>query len=67
LQQLEIEREGYPPVVTKRFKLIDMGAMFGNWNWSAVDVGNVHVAYALPDHLAAKLTLAKLAPPNCCG
>jgi hypothetical protein len=62
LQQLEIERDGYPPVITKRFKLIDMGLMFGNGNWSVANIGNVPAAYALPDHLAAKLTLATLAP-----
>jgi hypothetical protein len=62
LQRLEIKREGYPPVVTKRFKLVDMGQMFGNFSWTAPAVSAVHPAYALPPHLAAKLTLAKLAP-----
>lgn len=62
LQRLEIRREGYPPVVTKRFKLIDMGQMFGNFAWTEASVGGIHTSYVLPDHLAAKLTLAKLAP-----
>ncbi len=62
LQRLEIRREGYPPVMTKRFKLIDMGQMFGDCAWTAGSVNPVHTAYVLPNHLAAKLTFQKLAP-----
>jgi hypothetical protein len=59
---LEIRREGYPPVTTKRFKLIDMGQMFGNFNWTAASAGAPHASYTLPAHLAATLTRAKLQP-----
>ena len=61
LQRLEIRREGYPPAMTKRFKLVDMGQMFGGAAWTAASVSAVPPAYALPGHLAAKLTLEKLA------
>jgi len=62
LQRLEIRREGYPPMTTKRFKLVDMGQMFGNFNWDAATAGAPHTTYTLPAHLAATLTRAQLAP-----
>lgn len=62
LQRLEIKRDGYPPTTTKRFKLIDMGQMFGHFSWTAATAGAAHTAYKLPTHLAGALTLAKLQP-----
>jgi hypothetical protein len=61
LQRLEYEERGVPKK-TKRFKLIDMGQMFGNFSWTAAHVANVHLTYQLPAHLAAILTKANLAP-----
>lgn len=46
---------------TKHFRLIDMGQMFGDFSWSAASVAAVHRSYHMPDHLAAQLSLAKLA------
>ena len=60
LQRIELEEHGVIRK-TKRFKLIDMGQMFGNFNWTAASVANVHIAYQLPPHLAADLTKANLA------
>ena len=62
LQELEVRREGFPPTARKRFRLVDMGQMFGNFEWNADTVKVVHDRYKLPPHLAEKLTLEKLAP-----
>jgi hypothetical protein len=59
LQRLEYEEHGVPKK-TKRFRLIDMGQMFGNFNWTAANLANVHTLYQLPPHLAAHLTKANL-------
>ncbi len=47
---------------TKRFQLIDMGQMFGDFNWRAETLAPIPGAYKLPTHLAANLTLAQLTP-----
>jgi hypothetical protein len=60
LQRLEYEEHGVAKT-TKRFKLIDMGQMFGNFAWTAASVATPHLAYQLPTHLAAHLTKANLA------
>ncbi len=57
LQQLEIGG-----VKTKRFKLVDMGFMFGKPNWSKASLATVHDQYKIPTHLAEKLTLQNLKP-----
>ena len=57
LQQVEIAG-----TTTKRFKLVDMGFMFGSPSWSAPDVGKVHTSYVIPRHLASQLSLTKLKP-----
>lgn len=57
LQQMEVAG-----TITKLFKLVDMGFMFGTPNWSAPGVGNVHTSYRIPLHLAAQLSMAKLTP-----
>lgn len=57
LQQLEIGG-----VKTKRFKLVDMGFMFGNAAWTRANIANVHEQYKIPTHLAEKLTMKKLEP-----
>jgi len=36
--------------------------MFGNFNWTAATIANVHTTYKLPPHLVAHLTKANLAP-----
>jgi hypothetical protein len=46
----------------KRFRLIDMGQMFGDFNWRADTVSSAPPSYKLPSHLAVRLTLAQLAP-----
>jgi hypothetical protein len=61
LQRLEYEEHGVLKK-TKRFKLIDMGQMFGDWNWSAASVAAVHTSYQLPIHLVPHLTIASLQP-----
>jgi hypothetical protein len=61
LQRLECEEQGVIKR-TKRFKLIDMGQMFGNFSWTAESVANVHATYQLPAHLAARLTRETLLP-----
>jgi hypothetical protein len=61
LQRLEYEEAGVPRK-TKHFKLIDMGQMFGNSNWSVSTVANVHTAYQLPTHLVSQLTKTNLTP-----
>jgi hypothetical protein len=61
LQRLEYEEHGVIKK-TKRFKLIDMGQMFGNFSWTSANVANVHVTYQLPVHLVDHLTKANLAP-----
>jgi hypothetical protein len=60
LQRLEYEEHGVIRK-TKRFKLIDMGQMFGNFSWTATTVARAHHTYQLPTHLAAHLTRANLA------
>jgi hypothetical protein len=60
LQRLEREENGVIKK-TKRFKLIDMGQMFGDFNWTAANVAQVHVNYVLPPHLANHLSKASLA------
>jgi hypothetical protein len=60
LQRLEREESGVIKK-TKRFRLIDMGQMFGDFNWSAGSVAKVHTSYKLPGHLANHLTKATLA------
>ena len=57
LQQLEIGG-----VKTKRFKLVDMGFMFGSPNWTKTSISSVHDQYKIPTHLAQKVTLEKLEP-----
>ena len=57
LQQMEVGGR-----ITKHFKLVDMGFMFGTPNWSEADARNVHTSYAIPSHLAAQLDMAKLGP-----
>jgi hypothetical protein len=61
LQRVEYEDNGVVKK-TKHFKLIDMGQMFGNFNWTAATVATVHSTYQLPVHLAALLTKPKLEP-----
>jgi hypothetical protein len=61
LQRIEIEEHGVVKK-TKRFKLIDMGQMFGNFSWTAGSVANVHTTYQLPGHMIPHLSKAKLAP-----
>jgi hypothetical protein len=60
LQRLEYEENGVIKK-TKRFKLIDMGQMFGDFNWTAGSITNVHTTYKLPAHLVGHLTKANLA------
>lgn len=62
LQRLELRQHGSPPRLTKYFRLIDMGQMFGNWNWDAATVVTPPNKYRLPSHLADKLTWEKLGP-----
>ncbi len=62
LQRLEIKQEGFPPKETKNFKMIDMGAMYANRNWTASNVATVHDRYKIPTHIAEKLTAEKLQP-----
>ena len=57
LQQLEIAG-----VKTKRFKLVDMGYMFGSPGWTKASITNVHDQYKIPIHLAEKLSFEKLKP-----
>lgn len=45
---------------SKRFLLVDMGQMFGNWAWAAGSVETPHPHYKLPAHLAAKLRVNEL-------
>jgi hypothetical protein len=61
LHRVELEESGVIKK-TKRFKLIDMGQMYGNCNWTALTVATVHKAYQLPTHLVPHLTKANLAP-----
>src|ERR1700688_4946751 len=46
----------------KRFKLIDMGKMFQNFAWTGQTLVNLEMEYALPKHLADRVTLASLQP-----
>jgi hypothetical protein len=57
LQQLELGG-----VKTKRFKLVDMGFMFGSPDWTRTSIAKVHEQYKIPTHLAGKLTFEKLKP-----
>jgi hypothetical protein len=57
LHQLEISG-----VRAKRFKLVDMGFMFGSPGWTNVSIAKVHNQYKIPTHLAQKLSLDKLKP-----
>ena len=47
---------------TKRFKLVDMGFMFGSPAWTNASIVKVHDQYKIPNHLAEKLTFEKLNP-----
>jgi hypothetical protein len=62
LQRLEIRDASGQSKTTKRFRLVDMGQAFGDFNWDANKVSTVPASYKLPPHLAAKLNLASLAP-----
>jgi hypothetical protein len=62
LQRLEYEDQHGMLKKTKKFKLIDMGQMFGDFNWTAASVANVHATYQLPIHMIPHLTKVKLAP-----
>jgi hypothetical protein len=62
LQRLEVRQQAGPAKATKRFRLIDMGQMFGSFAWDAHNVLPVHDAYALPSHLRERTTWAKLEP-----
>jgi hypothetical protein len=44
---------------TKRFLLVDMGKMYGSWNWSGE---TAHNSYRMPSHIADKLTILSLSP-----
>jgi hypothetical protein len=57
LQQVEVAG-----TITKRFKLVDMGFMFGNPSWSEANVRILHTSYSIPQHLALQLSLVKLKP-----
>jgi len=57
LQQLEIGG-----IRTKRFKLVDMGFMFGSPGWTKTSIATVHDQYKIPTHLAEKLSFEKLKP-----
>ena len=61
LQRLEYEDQHGVSKRTKRFRLIDMGQMFGDFNWTPANVTNVHTTYQLPAHLVDHLTRANLA------
>lgn len=60
LQRMEVRQPDSTTKQTKRFRLIDMGQMFGKFNWSAKDLQGDPPAYKLPQHLAEKLTPEKL-------
>jgi hypothetical protein len=47
---------------TKLFLLVDMGQMFGTCSWAAGSVETPPAAYALPGHIADKLTSEMLKP-----
>jgi len=47
---------------TKQFRLIDMGQMFCDFNWSSATVVSIHKSYTLPAHMAGVLSLQKLRP-----
>jgi len=57
LQQVEVAG-----TLTKRFKLVDMGFMFGNPTWSEANARTVHTSYTIPQHLVLQLSVAKLKP-----
>lgn len=57
LQQLEIGG-----VKTKRFKLVDMGFMFGSPGWTKATIAGVHDQYKISTHLVQKLSIEKLQP-----
>jgi hypothetical protein len=57
LQQMEVAGK-----ITKRFKLVDMGFMFGTPKWAEANVRNVHLSYGIPSHIAAQLSMAKMKP-----
>jgi hypothetical protein len=62
LHQKVEENPGAAPTMTKHFRLIDMGQMFGAWSWSAPAVAVCHDRFALPRHMVAELSWVKLQP-----
>lgn len=44
---------------TKRFLLVDMGQMFGNWNWTG---DTPHNSYRIPSHIVDKVSTLSLSP-----
>lgn len=46
----------------KVFKLIDMGFMFTNPNWTAATLSGLAMSYSLPAHIAGQVTKASLQP-----
>lgn len=54
-QRLEIRRDGLVTSSKKIFRLVDMGAMFGTWGWTAASVTTLPPSYKLPSHLTARI------------
>jgi hypothetical protein len=62
LQRAEVQDATGQSRTTRRFRLIDMGQMFGDFNWRAETLANAPAGYKLPSHMVSKLTLAQLKP-----
>jgi hypothetical protein len=63
LQQLVLTYDvNAPTKPTRLFRLIDMGQMFRNWNWTAESVVTVQTTYKLPPEMVKHLTKEKLEP-----
>jgi len=62
LQRLEVHQSSGTVQRTMRFRLVDMGQMFGNFRWTAQTLPPVAAGYRLPGHLAEKVNWDKLSP-----
>jgi hypothetical protein len=61
-QFIEHGRDEDTGVPVKRFRLIDLAAMFSTSKWTIETLANLPMEYKLPDHLAEHLTMQQLEP-----